>query len=262
MSPQRLTPEEVKRAQELVSRVRGISSCRISVDGGGDVAEVHVVAMGSKSPKLVARDVESLLKAEMGIDLDYRKIGVVNLEADLEAPHPEGRESGEQPGRVRGEVAPAGDPSGSPDGVEEFPVEEFPSRFAFQSVNVFVTKGSVKAEVELSRDSFESFGTALGENPVGPPWRIIAEAALRAVSEFLDESTRLCLVEVLKVAVGEKFAFVVSVDVADERNTKSLAGCSIIAGNENQSVVYATLDAINRVIGKLEFKRYIEYKIR
>jgi hypothetical protein len=169
------------------------------------------------------------------------------------------REPVEAPTRTLGAAV---NQQASPGGVEEFPVEEFPSRFAFQSVNVFVTKGSVKAEVELVRDSFESFGAAIDENAVGPAWRVIAEATLRAVSEFLDDFTRLCLVEVLKVAVGDKHAFVVSVDVADERNTKSLAGCSIIAGNENQSVVYATLDAVNRVIGKLEFKRYIEYKIR
>lgn len=242
-----------------MSRVAGVSSCRISVGTDGEVTEVHVVAVGSKSPKLVARDVESLLKAEMGIDLDYRKIGVVVLEGEDDiAPAP----TAEQWGGTARRDEPNPTKAQAPAGVEEFPIEEFDSRFAFQSVNVFITRGTVKAEVELVRDSVESFGTAQGGNPTGPPWRIIAEAALRAVSEFLDESKRLCLVEVLKVAVGEKSAFVVSVDVVDERNTKSLAGCSIIAGNENQSVVYATLDAVNRVIGKLDFKSSIEYKIR
>ena len=79
MSEQQVNPEEVRRAEALVSRLRGISSCRISTGPGGDVTEVHVVSNGDKSPKLVARDVESLLKAEMGIDVDYRKIGVVSL---------------------------------------------------------------------------------------------------------------------------------------------------------------------------------------
>jgi len=241
MSLQRLTPEEVKKAQDLVSRVRGVSSCRISTEAGGEVTEVHVVATSTKSPKLIARDVESLLKAEMGVDIDYRKIGVVNID----------RES-----------KPASQAALPAAGLEEFPVEEFPSRFAFQSVNLFMSKGGVKAEVELTRDSVESFGSFHSDSSAGQPWRVIAESTLRAVSEFLDAKTRLCLVEVLKVAVGEKSAFVVSVDVADDRGTKSLAGCSIVSGNVNQSVVYATLDAINRVIGKLDFKSSIEYKIR
>jgi len=247
MPPQPLTPDELKKAQALVSRVPGISSCHISTDGGGEVTEVHVVATGRKSPKLVARDVESLLKAEMGLEIDYRKIGVVTIQS-------EGAEADDEP-------ATDSRPGDAP-GVQEFPVEEYASRFVFQSVNVFVTKDSIKAEVELGRDSLESFGSFEAANTLGPPWRVIAEATVRAVSEFLDDNTRLCLVEVLKVALGDRPAFLVNVDVIDRRNTKSLAGCSIVSGNENQSVVFATLDAVNRVIGKLEFRSSIEYKIR
>lgn len=233
-----------------MSRLHGISSCRITTGPGGEVTEVHVVSNGGKPPKLVARDVESLLKAEMGIDLDYRKIGVVSLEV----PNP--------PTGPPAPSGPADRPAAAPPGVEEFPVEEYASRFAFQSVNLFMAKGSVRAEVELTRDSVESFGSFASDRTTGEPYNVIAEATLRAVSEFLDEKTRLCLGEVLKVAVGDKHAFVVRVDMAGDRDTKSLAGCSIVSGNENQSVVYATLDAVNRVIGKLDFKSFIEYKIR
>lgn len=247
MSPKRLTPDEVRKAQALVTRVGGISSCHITTSDGGEVTEVHVVATGTKSPKLVARDVESLLKAEAGLAIDYRKIGVVTIQGEEADPEPEDT--------VVTSVADAPAPA-------EFPVEEFPSRFAFQSVNVFASKGAVRAEVELVRDAVESFGTSEDTNAVAPPWRVVAEATLRAVSEFLDGTTRLCLVEVLKVGVGERNAFLVNVDVIDERNSKSLAGCSIVSGNENQSVVFATLDAVNRVIGKLDFRSSIEYKIR
>ena len=253
MPSQRLTPQELNRARTLVSRVPGISSCHISTDGDGEVTEIHVVSAGQKSPKLVARDVESLLKAELGLAVDYRKIGVVTIEAEELA------EAGSQPPPA----VPAAEPDASPGtGVAEFPVEEYPSRFVFQSVNVFASKGEVKAEVELMRDSVESFGSYMGANTPAPPWRVVAEATLLAISEFLDEAKRLCLGEVQKVAVADESAFLVTVDMIDERNTKTLAGCSIVAGNENQSVVYATLDAVNRVVGKLEFKSSIEYKIR
>ncbi len=258
MGAQRLTPDGIIKAQELVTRVRGISSCRISTDGGGEVTEVHVVATGTKSPKLIARDVETLLKAEMGIDLDYRKIGVVSIEAGFSADDP----AAENPGVLNPDPDSGASPGGEPAGLEEFPVEEYPSRFAFQSVNVFTARDGVKAEVELGRDAVESFGSFHRHGATGPPWHVIAEATLRAVSEFLDETTRLCLVEVLKVAVRDKSTFVVIVDVVGARDTKSLSGCSIVSGDEHQAVVYATLDAVNRVIGKLDFKSYIEYKIR
>ena len=149
-----------------------------------------------------------------------------------------------------------------PDTVEEFPVEEYPSRFAFQSVNLFVSKGSVRAEVELVRDGVDAFGSKVDENISAEPWRVVSEATLRAVSEYLDDNTRLCLGEVLKVTLGDAEAFVVRVDVVDPRGTKRLAGCSILSGDRNQSVVFATLDAVNRMVGKLDFKRSIEYRIR
>ena len=55
---------------------------------------------------------------------------------------------------------------------------------------------------------------------------------------------------------------VVRVDVVGARCTKSLAGCALVGGSESQSVVFATLDAVNRVIGKLDFKTSVEYKIQ
>jgi hypothetical protein len=85
------------------------------------------VSRAGKSPKLVARDVEGVLKAEMDVDVDYKKIGVVVLDAE--------------------EAAPVDIPP------EEFPILEHAARFAFVSVNVVSTRTGLRAEVELSRDN-------------------------------------------------------------------------------------------------------------
>ena len=254
MASKGLTPDQIRRAHDLVARIQGISSSQISTDGVGEISEVHVVATTTKSPKLIARDVESCLKAELGIDVDYKKIGVVLVD--------------DPPVPAVPTVAPAAGPQApSPlsfpaTEVEEFPIEEHPSRFAFQSVNLFLSKDGTRAEVELSRDSVDAFGGSNSENTTVSPAVVIAEATLRAISEFLDGSTRLCLGEVLTIELGDKDAVVVRVDLIGSRGAKSLAGCSIVSGNENQAVVFATLDAVNRVIGKLEFRSSIEYKIR
>ncbi|MDH3197136.1 MAG: hypothetical protein OEO21_02745 [Candidatus Krumholzibacteria bacterium] len=240
MPEQELTPAQVRRAQETVARIQGVSSCQIVTDGRGEITEVHVVATSGKPPKLVARDVESCLKAELGIDVDYKKIGVVLFA-------PDGSQGATEPAAAA---------------MEEFPVEEHASRFAFHCVNVFVSREGTRAEVELARDGVQAFGASSSDNPAANAWEIVAEATLRAISELLDASTRLCLVGVLKIALGDASAAVVRVDTVGSRSTKSLAGCSIIGGNENQTVVFATLDAVNRIIGKLNFKSSIEYRIR
>jgi hypothetical protein len=236
MQPNHLTPEDVRRAEALVSRIRGISSCRVQTDPSGAITEVHVVARAGKSPKLVARDVESALKAEMNLDVDYKKIGVVMVDGM--------------------EPAPA-------DGaVEEFPILEHATRFEFVTVSVASSRDGVRAEVELSRDSAASFGASHTDNLAAAPWTVVAEATLRAVSEFLDDTTRLCLSGVLKVPMGGAEVFVARVDVVGSRCTKSLVGCALVTEHEDQSAVFATLDAVNRVIGKLDFKSSIEYKIQ
>ena len=258
MMPQRFNPDEIKRAQDLVSRIVGISSCKISTNEAGEITEVHVVATAEKAPKLIARDVESCLNAEMGIQVDYKKIGVVVFDVDggQDDQHRQTAETG-------GRSFPR-EHFGATDAeeLEEFPIEEHPTRFVFQTVNLFISKNNIKAEVELVRDSIEAFGSDHNNNPTAAPWRLIAEATLRAISEYLDESTRLCLGDVRKVPLGETTAFVVTVDLVTDRDKKSLAGCSIVGGNDNQAVVFATLDAVNRILGKLEFKSSVEYKIK
>jgi len=235
MTPQKVTPEQLRQAETLVAGLAGVSSCRIRVDAAGEISEVHVVARAGKSPKQVARDVESHLNSEMGLEVDYRKIGVVVVEG---APAP-------------GE----GD-------LEEFPILELAARFVFVSVNVAASRDGTRAEVELARDAAGAFGASHTENLSAPSWTVIAEATLRAVSEFLDDSTRLCLSGIRKVPIGDDDAVVVRVDVVGARCTKSLAGCALVGGSESQSVVFATLDAVNRVIGKLDFKTSVEYKIQ
>jgi hypothetical protein len=236
MASHRLTPEDARRAEALVASVQDVASCRIRIDEAGHVSEVHVVSRAGKSPKLVARDVEGVLKAGMDLDVDYRKIGVVVVDANPEATD---------------ETQP-----------EEFPILEHAPRFAFVSVNVVSSRAGVRAEVELSRETAEAFGSSESENPSSNGLAVVAEATLRAVSEFLDDATRLCLGGVLKVSLAGDDTILVRVDVVGARWTKSVAGSAIVAGNEAQAVVFATLDAINRMTGKFEFKSSIEYKIK
>ena len=86
MALKHFTPKEIGRAEVLVGRVKGIEACKISTDDTGRITEIHVVASIDKPAKLIARDVETCLKAEMDMDVDHRKIGVVMF--DSPEPHP------------------------------------------------------------------------------------------------------------------------------------------------------------------------------
>jgi hypothetical protein len=70
----------IERAEDLILRLREVQSARIDADEQGRISEIHVVAATDRAPKLIARDVESCLKAALGLAIDYRKIGVVVIE--------------------------------------------------------------------------------------------------------------------------------------------------------------------------------------
>jgi len=70
----------IERAENLIIRLREVQSCRIYTDESGNITEVHAVAVTDRAPKLIARDVETCLKASLGLVVDYRKIGVVVID--------------------------------------------------------------------------------------------------------------------------------------------------------------------------------------
>ncbi len=72
--------EIVYRAEDLILRLRDVRSCRIITDETGAISEIHVVASSDRPPKMIARDVETALKAELDLEIDYRKIGVVLMD--------------------------------------------------------------------------------------------------------------------------------------------------------------------------------------
>ena len=65
-----------------LSRIPAVGSVRVVLDEDAMLSEVHVVCSVGRSPKLVGRDVQSLLAARWGIDVDHRKVSVVQVEAE------------------------------------------------------------------------------------------------------------------------------------------------------------------------------------
>ena len=77
----------VADAQRWICQINGVRECKIDLDESGEIAGVHVVAGMEREPRHIVRDVEGLLKARLGMDVYYKKIGVVQMvdEGDGEA---------------------------------------------------------------------------------------------------------------------------------------------------------------------------------
>jgi hypothetical protein len=66
----------VEEIEQAVAGLKDVRSARLVADNSGGILEVHVVADSSRSAKMVARDVESILVAKIGLSIDHRKISV------------------------------------------------------------------------------------------------------------------------------------------------------------------------------------------
>lgn len=274
--------EMIDRAENLILRLRDIQSCRISTDELGKITEVHVVAASDRSPKLIARDVETILKAELGLPIDYRKIGVVLIDSmkdtsparrhddrdDAPAPIKERfediidrklREQDEvqKPAPPPAPVPEAAPPIDAPD--LEFLEED--ARVVFKGVTLNIDESRVDAEVRLCKNGLEVTGCMGGLRSSGPIYEMIAGAAVHALSELLDESFHLCLSEVKEVSLSDRKALIAVVDMIDGRAVKGFTGCVFLSRDPNEAAVLAVLDAVNRAFGRWKSRKEIHYTI-
>src|ERR1035437_2132442 len=66
----------LKKAEELLATLQDVVSARIVSDATGAIEAIHLLVMGSSTPKQVVRNVESALMAHLGVRVDHRKISV------------------------------------------------------------------------------------------------------------------------------------------------------------------------------------------
>jgi len=69
----------VPDAQRWIGQIKGVLQSKVELESDGQIAGIHVVAGFDREPRHIVRDVESLLKARLGIDVYYKKIGVVQV---------------------------------------------------------------------------------------------------------------------------------------------------------------------------------------
>lgn len=283
----------VERAEDLILRLREVRSARIYTDEEGGITEIHVVAATERAPKLIARDVETALKASLGVSIDYRKIGVVVLDPAKEvsspdrghfgATHPgdtpERRaeeaeppvdlrellaEPGEEPpveaaaGGAGAEAPPAPRGAGAQPGLEFL---EEDARLRFRSLSLSIEEGRVEAEVKLEKNGLVVAGVVSGPRGGRGNIECAAMAAVDAVQELLDEKVRLTLGSAVEVAIDGRAAVCAVVHVSDGRRVTSYAGAVLCGDDRGEAAALAVLDALNRPLGRWKLRREIHYRI-
>lgn len=204
--------------EAALSRVSDIRAARVVTSPEGYIEEIHVLALPSKAPKQLVRDIESTLMAAFGVAVDHKKISIAQL------------------------------------GLESVPSEEVTkaqTRAQIVSISAEVVGVYVKVAVTLAFEDDAFVGKATGPASRTGRERLVAEATLNAVAQYLQGAFTFALEDVQIIRLGRETVATACVVLVTSFGEQALAGSALARQNEHDSIVRATLDAINRRLGFL-----------
>ena len=272
-----LSASWVTEAERVIRGLKDVVAASITTEGD-EVREIHVVAVSARTPKQIVRDVETTLKAFLKRPIDHRMISVALQELQPQAPakgpaeKPPGNgvthaaPAAGSPAKVAPPVSPPPAPPASPApsvGWEPAPKpREGNVRVRFVSANLFVSGLKTTAQVELSWQGMTRLGSATGASARDNAARLLSAATLNALVPYLGDDVTLAPHEVEFARLGRQEVVLVTVKLLGQRSEKTLVGSCTVEQDMAQSVVYATLAAVNRVLGGLRSREPVEYELR
>ncbi len=239
------------QAEATIRRLREVEGVSVSADGQ-EIREIHVLTSSPRPPKNLVRDIQTVLKAGLGLTIDHRVVSIARAQA------PGAPAAAAAPPAV--EPAPAAAPAPLP--IDDDVPAATADRIRFESVNLFVSGPRTQAQVELRWRGMPRMGNSSGWGSRDDAHRLVAQATAGAVQEFLFEPVALNVVGAEIVAVGRVRVALVSMALLAHRQEKVLTGSCAIEHDTEQAVVLATLDALNRVVGGMRVKEPTEYVLR
>ena len=194
--------------EETLAQLEAVDAVRV-VRKGGRIVELHVLAAPSKSPKQVARDIQSLAMARYGVNIDRRVISVVQLASD-NLKH----RTLQRPALVR--------------------IRE-------QTDNTRTT-----LTVTLAWQNGEHIGSASGPDAASARLRLVGEATLQAMESIFADTPPLALDAIGTAGVGMRTALIAVIVFAGKQGEELVVGSALSSGDHDEAAVKAVLDALNR----------------
>ncbi|HED24003.1 MAG TPA: hypothetical protein ENN91_02660 [Firmicutes bacterium] len=201
--------DKAKEIEELISQIQGVISGRLVCEND-EIVEIHVLADSSRSPKQVVRDIESAVLIKLGIELDHKRISVAQLE----------------PGVV----------SATSGGV----------RLLLKSISYKTETGQASVTVVINSGDEQFSATVIGQNNRQNRLRLTASATLSAIEQFLKVENILFVGDVQETTLYGCELVAIAVCMHLDNREEILLGTALNRGDDLESAVRASLDAINR----------------
>lgn len=212
----RVTIDDIERTLGSIAEIK---AARVVASPEGHIQEIHVLALPNKSPKQLVRDIESALQAAWGIEVDHKKISIAQLGA---------------------EALPADEAIVAPE-----------ARARIESINANVSGVHATVAVHLEIEGDMYIGEAAGPASQTGRQRLVAQATLNSVEQYVHGAHSFALEDVTVCQLGRERVAVCCVAHVSPFGEQAFAGSALVRQSEKDSIVKATLDAINRRLGLL-----------
>jgi hypothetical protein len=249
-----LDRDQLRELEVRLARIANVEAASIRTGSSGEIEAVDIVADRQRSPQRIVRDAEILFRQD-GIDIDHRKIGVAALDspAALFDSRPQPAMSAWIPDSSPPQPIISAVPRADLAVLSLEPDEE---RIRLAAVHSTTRNGAFTVEVELALGAYEGVpgrATGPGQEPVGCA-TLVARATLDSVRNLLQPGYEAQLRELKIVDLTGSPAVVACVDFGEGRRLQRLVGACLQFGSLYDTAVYATLDAINRPLGRARFR--------
>ena len=202
--------EEIER---VLCQIAEIDAARVVYNLSNEIEELHILASDAKGPRQIVRDVESVLMARFGVAIDHKKISIAQI----------------------GDIGPIASDTPPP-----------PVRLKIAGINTEVSGQEATFEVNLSQNGTSHVGTATGPGSQSGRLRLAALAALDAAGKYTSAELNYSLEYISIVPSNHGKVALVCVSTMTRAGEETFAGSAVVKFNEGDSVVKATLAAINR----------------
>ncbi len=202
--------EEIER---VLCQIAEIDAARVVYNLSNEIEELHILASDAKGPRQIVRDVESVLMARFGVAIDHKKISIAQI-GDI--------------GPIAGDTPPP------------------PVRLKIAGINTEISGQEATFEVSLSQNGTSHVGTATGPGSQSGRLRLAALAALDAAGKYTSAELNYSLEYISIVPSNHGKVALVCVSTMTRAGEETFAGSAVVKFNEGDSVVKATLAAINR----------------
>ncbi|MDW7740295.1 MAG: hypothetical protein SCJ97_09610 [Bacillota bacterium] len=207
----RVDERQLKDIESIVAQVQGVISGRL-VCQDGEIVEIHILSDSSRAPKQVVRDIESAVMVKMGLALDHKRISVAQLDSDSTS-HPS-------------------------NGI----------RLQFRAMNYSAENGTAAITITIKKGDKKYSATATGPNSIKNRLKLAAEATIAAVGQFISFEGKLYIGDIQKIKLCNYDVIAIAVCVNRDCQEEILLGTALNKGDELESTVRASLDAVNRRI--------------